>query len=421
MSRRRSIAWTQKSGTHFVSLHAVPSCDGARAYVVLELSADGSEDAAIRRLTTAIGDHLHPIFLMASDWTSGRSLPDYLLSHRVSVGGGWLSNPGAVFSGTPSFTVGRIRLEALLADRIGLLLAAQGKDLSALQRVDDVRRHLAADPSLSPCLQPAAAEASNNCLSTLNFVVRLITEFATTYLWPVGVLLLAWAAFSVWLAAVDSSGFIGFLWNSGGWFLSGVLWVLIVLLAIAGFGYLSFRKAEASDWLEERTADHRMLRAMFDRENRLTQNHMISVTQRKPGLLRKFTSRLVFWAVTRFVSYQYQPGFLSDIGTIHFARWVTPPGSPDVLFFSNYDGSWESYLEDFITRAHAGLTGVWSNSIGFPRTVNLIQQGATDGERFKRFARHSMRPTLFWYSAYPALSTSDIRTNADIRRGLSGI
>jgi hypothetical protein len=32
-----------------------------------------------------------------------------------------------------------------------------------------------------------------------------------------------------------------------------------------------------------------------------------------------------------------------------------------------------------------------------------------------------MVPTRFWYSAYPALSTTIIRTNAEIRRGLSGI
>ena len=162
---------------------------------------------------------------------------------------------------------------------------------------------------------------------------------------------------------------------------------------------------------------------MFERENqrRYAQNHMISITQRKPGAIRWFTSRLVFWAGGEFVMRYYRPGFLSDIGTIHFARWVTTPGAPDVLFFSNYDASWESYLEDFITRAHAGLTAVWSNSIGFPRTENLIQGGASDGERFKRYARQSMVPTRFWYSAYPQLTTTTIRTHAEIRRGLSGL
>ncbi len=66
------------------------------------------------------------------------------------------------------------------------------------------------------------------------------------------------------------------------------------------------------------------------------------------------------------------------------------------------------------------MTGVWSNSIGFPRAENLVGKGAADGDRFKRYARRSMVPTRFWYSAYPALTTSAIRTNALIRRGLSG-
>src|SRR5262249_39158846 len=127
-----------------------------------------------------------------------------------------------------------------------------------------------------------------------------------------------------------------------------------------------------------------------------------------------------FWAIGNLAGKLYAPGFLSQIGTIHFARWVTPPGSRDLVFLSNYGGSWESYLEDFITQAHAGLTGVWSNSVGFPRTNNLIEDGATDGDHFKRYARHSMIPTRFWYCAYPTLTTAQIRNNAEIRRGLSG-
>ena len=128
---------------------------------------------------------------------------------------------------------------------------------------------------------------------------------------------------------------------------------------------------------------------------------------------------LAFWAIGTFNVLLYKPGFLGSIGTIHFARWITIPGTRDFIFFSNYGGSWESYLEDFIELAHNGLTAVWSNTVGYPRTKNLFQQGATDGDRFKRFARQSMEPTLFWYSAYPELATSNIRRNAEIRRGFS--
>jgi hypothetical protein len=48
--------------------------------------------------------------------------------------------------------------------------------------------------------------------------------------------------------------------------------------------------------------------------------------------------------------------------SIHFARWVILPRTDKLLFLSNYDGGWERYLEDFIARAHAGLTAIWSNT-----------------------------------------------------------
>src|SRR5690606_30508896 len=138
----------------------------------------------------------------------------------------------------------------------------------------------------------------------------------------------------------------------------------------------------------------------------------------KPGFIRKLTIRIAFFAIARLTALNPRVGHLGDIGTIHFARWVTLPGTRDLLFFSNFGGSWESYLEDFITKAHEGLTAVWSNTVGFPRTRNLFLDGATDGERFKRYARASMVYTPFWYSAYPELTTANIRDNQVIRRGI---
>lgn len=139
----------------------------------------------------------------------------------------------------------------------------------------------------------------------------------------------------------------------------------------------------------------------------------------KPGLIRNLTLRIVLWYIDNSAPYRSRPGFLGELGTIHFARWVLLPGTNKLLFFSNYGGSWESYLEDFVTKAHAGLTGVWSNTIGFPKTRNLFGGGATDGDRFKRWARRYQWATPFWYSAYPGLTTRRIRLNAAIRQGLA--
>ncbi|MFL5211577.1 MAG: Dyp-type peroxidase [Microvirga sp.] len=405
-------------GTHFASLHAIRSSDGKRAYILLEFSADGTPEDALRRVLDAIGERLRPVFMLAQDWRDGADLASYLTGHRVDVGSGFFDNPGVAFAGTPGMTVGRIRAEGKLATDAAELLDAHREPMAAFARLQDVRSKLPAEHAYA--LLPAPGQAPFEPLSTAGFIARLLGGFVTKYLWPFLLLVLAWSVYSGLQALWLQHGF----WRQLAAFLVGAfggLAIAIVVLVLAlGAVYLVFRRGEDRDPLDENAPDRSINAAMFERENYYAQNHMISVTQRKPGLIRAFTARLAFWVVGEAATYFYHPGFLSDIGTIHFARWVTPPKSPDLIFLSNYGGSWESYLEDFITRAHAGLTGIWSNSIGFPRSENLFQKGATDGERFKRYARRSMAPTRFWYSAYPSLTTDNIRTNADIRRGLSG-
>jgi hypothetical protein len=86
-----------------------------------------------------------------------------------------------------------------------------------------------------------------------------------------------------------------------------------------------------------------------------------------------------------------------------------------LLFFSNYDGSWESYLGDFIDKASLGLSAVWSNTEGFPRTRWLIKEGSRDEERFKRWTRDHQLPTPIWYSAYPDRSVQNVLDDARFR------
>jgi deferrochelatase/peroxidase EfeB len=411
------------AGTHFASLHAIRSVDGARAYILFECSADGPEDRALARIVAGVGEFLRSIFMLASDWSRTGDLATYLREHQINVGAGWFDNPGLCFAGTPGMSVGRIRDEARLANHISGVLAEQPANLQALERVELVRKRLKED-GFANTLMTGAPEPSYVLPSRLYYFTQLALAAITTYLWPAGFLALAWTIYSAFRVASSESA----LWPWVGAFVAGAwggLWAafwitFLAALVFAAAAYALLRRAESGDWLDERVADRATNAAMFARENMLAQNHMISVTQRKPQLVRRFTQRLAFCFVAVGATKYFQPGFLSGIGTIHFARWVTPLGSPDLIFLSNYDSSWESYLEDFITRAHNGLTAVWSNSIGFPRAQNLLQNGATDGERFKRYARHSMIPTRFWYSAYPTLTTTNIRSNAELRRGLSG-
>lgn len=108
------------------------------------------------------------------------------------------------------------------------------------------------------------------------------------------------------------------------------------------------------------------------------QNHIIAVMPFKPGLLRRLTFAFTMWGILQTVRHFFRPGFVVTMGTIHKARWFRVPGTEQFVFFSDYDGSWESYLEDFITRAHEGQTAAWSHGVGFPRTRFLILDGAAD-------------------------------------------
>ncbi|WP_380871994.1 hypothetical protein ACFB49_29490 [Sphingomonas sp. DBB INV C78] len=429
---RQAIAPDVESAfLHFASLHAIEGSDQTSGFLVLEFSADRSPAEAIRLVATRLGEALRPIFALSPDWRRNDDAEIFMTNHRVEIGHRIFDTVGLAFCGTPGKSVPVIDQEERLARRIATLLERQPAGLSPLRRLHDVRRTLGDDErwqwALEPASPPIAAPASQP--TTGDKIRALAVPFLTTFAWPLLLLLVPLGAWLLWPES--------WVWQAhqpmaaGDWVRAAIqiLWFVFKILCFAGAGlalalalsYFALRRAEKSDWLSERAPDAQELAAIFARENAdgHVQNHMVSHTVLKPGLLRKLTVRLAFFAISRLTALNPKPGHLNDIGTIHFARWINLPGTRDFLFFSNYGGSWESYLEDFITKAHQGLTAIWSNTVGFPHTRNLFADGATDGERFKRYARQSMLHTPFWYCAYPRLTTANIRTNSLIRRGLA--
>ena len=404
-------------GIHFASMHALAGSDGKRGHIFLEFTADGDGDVAIQRLAAALPGPLSAIFENATDWQAGNDLGDYLKRHSFEGGFGLFDAAGCNFAGTPGMTVGRIRREAALRRRVETAIAAQPVSLRPIEQVRAIRADLANEPEFKWALDlPEPLDRTNT--KYVGGVARygsVAVSLVKTYLWPALipiVLVTLWAAMqkaSVW--AMWTAAMSVLMW--GGLIAIGLGLAFLVWL------YRGLRTAEESDWLGDRTISRTELTEILKRENHFTQNHMISHTALKPGFMRRCVSKLALFAIGTLTPLNGRPGFLDKIGTIHFARWVTLPGTRDYIFVSNFDGSWESYLEDFITKAHAGLTAAWSCTMGFPYTKNLFQLGATDGERFKRFARHSMVHTAFWYNAYPDISTDQIRVNASIRRAIA--
>lgn len=198
----------------------------------------------------------------------------------------------------------------------------------------------------------------------------------------------------------------------------GFLPVTLLVLGVGGLLLLRLRQLEQSDSEDSIRWDTARIQDSEDREDRTLQNHMCSVTRIKAGSLRWFVLHASLTVVGLAHRLYYNRGDLGGIPTIHFARWVVLPKSRELVFFSNFDGSWERYLGDFIEQASIGLNAIWANTEGYPKTRNLVQGGAEDEERFKSFARNSMQRTRVWYSAYRSITIRNLADNAKLREGI---
>jgi hypothetical protein len=177
--------------------------------------------------------------------------------------------------------------------------------------------------------------------------------------------------------------------------------------------------------LEQRDSSHDappiapgLLREMARLEDRVAQNHMGSIVLVKPGILRMALIRAGHLGLGLIVRVVATDGYLGSMRTIHFAHWAFVNNGGRLMFLSNFDNSWESYLDDFIEKAHGGLTLAWSSGVGFPPTRFLVLDGASHGRQFKAWARHSMAVSGFWFSAYKDYTVNQIERQARIADGL---
>ena len=138
----------------------------------------------------------------------------------------------------------------------------------------------------------------------------------------------------------------------------------------------------------------------------------------KPGIVRLWTVTFVLVIIDWSARHLYTRGRLARVRTIHFARWVWIDPNKRILFLSNYDGSLESYMDDFINKVGFGLNVVFSNGVGYPRTNWLLCDGCKDERKFKEYLRRHQLPTEVWYAAYRDLTAVDLERNGRIRDGI---
>lgn len=407
---------------HFASMSVIETGateDGTPAHhLVLEMSGDGDRHAVLAAFDRALGDRTGQIFLEFSADPVGNDPVAFMERHAPDVSPIFGSLNGLVFGGTPGHSVERILREDQLAKTamrmVEELSARPGNDAAAV--LHEVRARLRADPSFQWAFLPAPSMLDDPPKGAWSAFRRTLLA-RPVYLTVGTVYALCWAL-TYYLLFYPTVAWPHFLLRAGTAFVLSGLGILTTLSFALGLMLIWLRRIEQASVASTQSISLDRLVELQQREDRGLQNHMTAVSTLKPGVFRRMLLRFTFYVISIAATHIFRPGFLSSIGTIHFARWVCIPGTDRLAFFSNYGGSWESYLEDFITKASKGLTGVWSNTEGFPPTRFLFFHGARDGDRFKRWARTQQVPTGFWYSAYPHLSTTHIRKNALIRQGL---
>jgi hypothetical protein len=195
-------------------------------------------------------------------------------------------------------------------------------------------------------------------------------------------------------------------------------WLLVPLALAAVFFMWLLRRYEKSEpeIIVRMPPQHSQMLARL--EDHDVTNQFTVLGSVKPTLFRSVTLTVILWVVDYGARHIYNAGHLGRIQTIHFARWAFLNKKERVLFLSNYDGSLEAYMDDFINKVGWGLNLVFSNGIGYPRTHWLVQDGSKSEQLFKYTLRRHQLPTEVWYKAYPGLTAFDLARNARIRKGI---
>jgi len=139
---------------------------------------------------------------------------------------------------------------------------------------------------------------------------------------------------------------------------------------------------------------------------------MNAITPMKPS--KTWILRLVFFLLGLIKPLQKD---LRNLSFIHFARWVIVPknGFPQIaesqakeqlqydylLFFSNFNGTWNQYIDAFSAVLSNGLNLIWRWSEKFPGSVPVTG--------FKQYIARVQFDTDYYYSAYPCATTNDVK------------
>ena len=200
-----------------------------------------------------------------------------------------------------------------------------------------------------------------------------------------------------------------------------ILAVVLVAIVLLAAGTLLFvvalRWHEQTDPIIPQPYDPEKVTRLRKGEDHDVTNQYTAIGSLKPGRFRLWTVLAIVCVIDWIARHICTRGTLGRIATIHSAHWVFIDRYRRGFFCTNYDGTHEAYMDDFINKVGFGLNLAFSGAVAYPTTDWLLARGAWLEQDFKRYQRHHQIPTDVWYKAYPGLTARDLSRNSRIRNG----
>ena len=86
---------------------------------------------------------------------------------------------------------------------------------------------------------------------------------------------------------------------------------------------------------------------------------------------------------------------------------------PYLMFESNFNGSWDQYIDAFSEVVPSRMKGIWGTSYGFPGPIPV--------EPFKDYIRANEYVANHYYNAYPGATTTEIISAAKVVAALDDL
>jgi hypothetical protein len=135
-------------------------------------------------------------------------------------------------------------------------------------------------------------------------------------------------------------------------------------------------------------------------------------------------NKIIFWVGgTKF--FKSGRAGLQTLSLIHYARWTIVNKFPRLseeqpredlnynymFFFSNFNGSWEQYVDSFSTAIPYGLDLFWAKNIRYPNSI--------PEQAFYNYITYNQVWTNHYYNAYPLASSNDVKSGKKVKAALN--